>query len=63
MISQFSWFTSSYCDTSACVEVRGLPDGGVGLRDGKNPEGPYLRIPTAQWRSFTDFVKQEKFAR
>jgi hypothetical protein len=63
MFSQYPWFKSSYCDTSACVEVCGLPGGVVGLRDGKNPAGPSLRFPMAQWRSFADFVKQEKFAR
>jgi hypothetical protein len=34
------------------VEVASLPDGGVGVRDSKDADGPVLRFTSADWRTF-----------
>jgi hypothetical protein len=42
-ITKASWRKASYCNgATACVEVAPLPDGGVALRDSKDPGGPPL---------------------
>ncbi|MFI5842234.1 DUF397 domain-containing protein [Catenuloplanes sp. NPDC051500] len=63
MNSQIRWFKSSYCDTAACVEISVLPGGAVGLRDGKDPDGAFLRFPIARWNAFADLVKRDTLSR
>jgi hypothetical protein len=36
----------------ACVEVATNLPGAVAVRDSKDPEGPALLIPSAEWRAF-----------
>jgi hypothetical protein len=47
------WFKSSYCGTGGggCVEVA-VVDGGVAVRDGKDPSGPALQFTAAEWQAF-----------
>lgn len=40
-----------------CVEVAWAPDGGVGLRDSKNPDEAILAFAPESWLSFTAGVK------
>ena len=35
-----------------CVEVATLPDGMIGIRDSKNPDGPVLRFTPDEWNEF-----------
>ena len=51
--TDLSWIKSSlsYCNSN-CVEVASLPDGGVGVRDSKDPSGPVLRFTPGEWRAF-----------
>jgi hypothetical protein len=35
-----------------CVEVGRLPDGRVGMRHSKIPDGPVLRFDPAEWTEF-----------
>lgn len=45
------WRRSERCEASACVEVAVTADA-VLLRDGKDPDGPHLRVDHATWREF-----------
>lgn len=45
------WRKSSFCDTSACVEVR-VQDGLIQVRDSKDPEGSVLTYTESQWATF-----------
>ncbi|WP_322762945.1 DUF397 domain-containing protein [Frankia sp. Cr2] len=39
-----------------CVEV-GVHDGGMVVRDSKNPDGPVLSFSHAEWAAFVDGVE------
>ncbi|MEV0294293.1 DUF397 domain-containing protein [Nocardia sp. NPDC050710] len=45
------------------VEVALLPDGHVGLRDGKNPDGHVLIFTPGEWAAFTAGVQDGEFDR
>lgn len=50
-----SWIKSSFSfSNSNCVEIASLPDGGVGVRDSKDPSGPVLRFTPGEWHAFLD---------
>ncbi|KAB2340406.1 DUF397 domain-containing protein [Actinomadura rudentiformis] len=53
------WRKSSHSDDTggACVELADL-DGGVAVRDSKDPEGPQLVFGTADWGTFARRVKE-----
>ncbi|HEY2128783.1 MAG TPA: DUF397 domain-containing protein [Streptosporangiaceae bacterium] len=44
----------------ACVEVAELRTL-IAVRDSKDPDGPKLLFPVAEWRSFTDAVQLGRF--
>ena len=58
------WVKSSlsFCNSN-CVEVAGLPDGGVGVRDSKNADGPILRFTSDDWRTFLGEARLGEFGR
>jgi hypothetical protein len=57
MNDTFNWRKSSYTTGQGnCVEAAS-PRGVVAVRDSKDPDGPSLVIPPADWRSFTRAVK------
>jgi hypothetical protein len=48
-----SWIKSSLSFSNGnCVEVASLPDGGVAMRDSKDPDGPVLKFTPGEWRAF-----------
>jgi hypothetical protein len=52
-LSRAEWRKSSYSSQSGnCVEVATNLSGAVAIRDSKDPEGPGLFIPAAEWRAF-----------
>ncbi|WP_212845431.1 DUF397 domain-containing protein [Catellatospora sp. IY07-71] len=55
------WVKSSYCDSSACVEVA-LAGQEIAVRDGKNPQGPVLRFSRQEWQTFVAGVGAGDFA-
>lgn len=58
--SRATWRKSSRSnpgsDQAACVEVAGLGDR-VAMRDSKDPTGPGLAVPRAQWRAFLGGIR------
>ncbi|MFE4666626.1 DUF397 domain-containing protein [Streptomyces sp. NPDC056716] len=47
------WQKSSFSDAGqGCVEITDLPDGGIAVRDSKNPDRPALRYNAEEWAAF-----------
>jgi hypothetical protein len=44
-----------------CVEVAALPEGGIRVRDSKDPGGPVLLFDDEAWRAFTARVRGGEF--
>lgn len=62
-MSQLSWRRSSFCGgAGACVEVAGLCDESVAVRDGKvGADSPVLVFPSDTWKAFIDGIKSGDF--
>ena len=50
-MSDLMWRKSSYSggQSSACIEIAALPNGGRAVRDSKNPDGAVLLLTASQW--------------
>jgi len=60
--SVLRWAKSSLSfSNSNCVEVASLPDGGIGVRDSKDTEGPVLRFTPGEWHAFLGGVRNGEF--
>ena len=60
--SGLAWVKSSLSFANGnCVEVAGLPDGGIGVRNSRDPEGPVLRFTPDEWRAFLGGVRGGEF--
>ncbi|MCB5183044.1 DUF397 domain-containing protein [Streptomyces antimicrobicus] len=46
-----------------CVEVAGLPEGEVAIRNSRHPEGPALIFTKAEMRAFLEGAKGYEFDR
>ncbi|MGW4354331.1 DUF397 domain-containing protein [Nocardia sp. NPDC004582] len=63
-LSGAEWFKSSHSGGQTdCVEVAWLGEGGVGVRDSKNPADGALIVTPAQWDSFIGRVAVNAFDR
>ena len=62
-MSSATWRKSSYSggNGGACVEVAVLGDGGMAVRDSKDPDGARLAFTADEWAAFTAAVKAGKF--
>ena len=59
-----AWIKSSLSlAQGSCVELASLPDGGVGVRDSKDPSGPVLRFTPDEWRAFLAGARNWEFDR
>jgi hypothetical protein len=58
-LSHAIWCKSSYSSSTGqnCIEVATNLSGMVAIRDSKNPDGPGLLIPAAEWRAFLRGLK------
>lgn len=55
------WFKSSRSSGNGqCVEIAHL-DGGVAVRDSKDPSGPVLRFTRSEWEAFIAGAKGGEF--
>lgn len=59
-LTAVDWRKSTYCDTSACVEVGRIGDR-IALRDSKDPEGPVLQFDRQEWNAFVAGVGAGEF--
>jgi Domain of unknown function (DUF397) len=60
--SDLRWVKSSLSySNSNCVEVASLPDGRIGLRHSKDPEGPILRFTPGEWHAFLGGAQNGEF--
>jgi hypothetical protein len=51
--SGLNWVKSSLSFSNGnCVEVASLPDGGVGVRNSRDPSGPVLQFTPDEWHAF-----------
>ena len=56
------WVKSSLSFSNGnCVEVASLPDGGVGVRNSRDSEGPVLRFTPDEWHAFLGGVRNGEF--
>lgn len=56
------WRKSRYSNPSGnCVEVAGLPDGGVAVRNSRHPNGPALIYTRAEIAAFIHGAKDGEF--
>ncbi|WP_026209068.1 DUF397 domain-containing protein [Catelliglobosispora koreensis] len=54
------WLRSTYCESSACFEVK-RANAGVVIRNSTYPEGPVLPISMPSWRAFIAGVRAGDF--
>ena len=56
------WRKASMSTTNgSCVELAPLDDGGVAVRDSKDPDGPRLRFTPAEWSAFVHGMSAGEF--
>jgi hypothetical protein len=62
--SSRTWIKSSLSAYNGnCVEVAGLTDDRIGVRDSKNPRGGVLNFTPAEWDAFIGGVRNGEFDR
>lgn len=62
-LSAAQWTASSASnDGNTCVEWTPLPDGGLAIRDGRNPERPHLCFDADEVEAFRLAVTRGEFA-
>ena len=44
-----------------CVEVTSLSDGGIGVRNSRDSEGPVLRFTSDEWHAFLGGARNGEF--
>jgi hypothetical protein len=60
--SDSHWIKSSLSFSNGnCVQVAILPDGMIGVRDSKDPDGAVLRFTASEWAAFTGGVRLGEF--
>jgi len=56
-LSEAAWRKSPLSQAQQdCVEITGLPGGGVAVRDSKNPDRGDLRYTAAEWAAFRSAI-------
>jgi Domain of unknown function (DUF397) len=61
-LAEAAWRKSSYSGgQGACVEIADLPDGGIAVRDSKDPGGPKLTFTAKEWAAFLAGTKDGEF--
>ena len=55
------WRKASASGANGCVELAPLPDGGVAIRDSKDPHSPILGFTRQEWVAFLDGMGKGEF--
>ncbi|WP_280468762.1 DUF397 domain-containing protein [Nocardia cyriacigeorgica] len=58
-----TWLRAGEGEGGDSVEIALLADGHVGMRDGKDPDGPALIFTPGEWAAFTAGVLDGEFDR
>jgi hypothetical protein len=58
--AELTWRTATSCNAGNCVQVAAT-DGGVAVRDSKNPDASFLLYTASEWNSFLVGVKKGEF--
>jgi hypothetical protein len=53
--------SSASTNNGECVELAALPDGTVGVRDSKDPDGPVLKFTRAEVRAWLTGARSGEF--
>jgi hypothetical protein len=62
--STLNWVKSSLSFSNGnCVEVASLTDGGIGVRNSRDPEGGMLQFTPDEWRAFLGGARNGEFDR
>lgn len=59
-MEQNGWTKSTRSGSLNCVEVN-VTDGGIHVRDSKNPDGPVLTFTPNEWDAFIGGAKDGEF--
>jgi hypothetical protein len=60
--STLNWVKSSLSFSNGnCVEVADLTDGGIGVRNSRDPRGGMLRFTPDEWRAFLGGARNGEF--
>lgn len=60
--SGLNWIKSSLSFANGnCVEVAGLPNGGVAVRNSRHSEGPVLHFTPGEWQAFLGSARNGEF--
>jgi len=61
-LTSATWRKSSRSNSSSnCIEVTDLDGGHHAVRDSKDPAGPALIFPRAEWAAFTAGIRSGEF--
>jgi hypothetical protein len=61
-VKHVKWVKSSLSFANGnCVEIATLPDGMIGIRNSKDPEGPVLRFTPGEWDAFLGGMLRGEF--
>lgn len=61
-MEELTWFKSSRSSGNGqCVMSARLPDGGMAVKDSKNPDGAALLFTRGEWQAFIEGVKLGEF--
>ncbi|MGH8967125.1 MAG: DUF397 domain-containing protein [Actinomycetes bacterium] len=53
--------SSASAGNGECVEMAALPDGSIGVRDSKDPDGSVLKFTRAEVRAFLAGAREGEF--
>jgi|tagenome__1003787_1003787.scaffolds.fasta_scaffold14490964_1 hypothetical protein len=58
---ELAWHKAMQSGLSNCVQVARLAEGGVAVRDSKDPGGPALHYTAEEWQAFSAGMKSGEF--